>query len=91
MQYITLTIAIFAAALAFVDLCFIVTRHDMVSERFANLALKVAELEKAQKEDKPYLDMSARWDEGINNMMEYQLRGYGLNTDFLKKDGDSDG
>ena len=91
MQYITLTIALFALLVAVLDLCFNFARREENVERLASLALKVAELEKAQGNAENYPDMSKRWEDGLNNMMEYSLKGYGLNTDFLKKDGDADG
>lgn len=92
MAYLTLTLAIFAAFTGSAAFFLVIIWKGSTDDKLASMALKMVELQKQlEAEERQPFDPAAKWDEGLNNMMEYTLKGYGLNTDFLKKDGDVDG
>lgn len=92
MAVLTLTAALSALLLALVGFYFALILRERTASQLASLAQEVAELKKAREEDEKQAEQAgAAWEEGLNNMMAYTLKGYGLNTDFLKQEGDVDG
>ena len=92
MAVLTLTLALFAAFTAGAAFFLTILWKGSTDDKMASMSLKLVELEKQAKEvDRAAFDPSAKLEEGLNNIMEYTLKGYGLNTEFLKKDGDVDG
>ena len=82
MAILALALAVCALCVSVVGLVLLLLWADRFSARLANLALNTVKREAEKEPDRP--DPSAVWEEGINNMLDYQLKNYGLKTDFLR-------
>ena len=92
MELLTLILSLTAIFMAAAGIYLVLRYRETTDSEMANLALHVAEQKKEFDEREEQERKSAQaWDEGINNMMSYTLKGYGLNTDFLSKEESRDG
>lgn len=91
MDIFALAVALFAVAGVFIVVSVGLLWREQMLSHISSLAKEVAELKKTQEEDRlEARNAGALWEEGINNMMAFNPKNYGLNTDFLTTDGDSE-
>ena len=92
MQILNLCVGLLALALAIYDLVFMRRQDQTLRDMLASLALTVTKLKQEQtEEEQQKKDAGKAWEEAINNLMSYELKGYGLNLDFLQKEDETNG
>ena len=92
MQILNLCVGLLALALAIYDLVFMRRLDQTLRDMLASLALTVTKLKQEQTEEEQQKKEAGKaWEEGINNLMNYELKGYGLNLDFLQKEDETNG
>lgn len=92
MQILTLCIGLLALFLTVENMVCLFRFRSKATDLLSKLTLAVSELKKArEEEEQSNRDAGKAWEEGINNLMNYELQGYGLNLDFLQKEDELNG
>jgi hypothetical protein len=92
MQILNICVGLLALALAIYDLVSLHRLDKSLKDMLASLALTVTKLKQEQtEEEQQKKDAGKAWEEAINNLMSYELKGYGLNLDFLQKEDETNG
>lgn len=89
MDVLTLVVALLALMLSICCLFLLLLERSRSISRIANMAAGIVALKKERDEAESEKGKAGEmWQKGIDGIMAYELKNYGLNVDFLKTTGD---
>ena len=92
MQILSLFIGLLALFVSVENMIYLFRFRSRVADMLTSIAKTVAKLgEEREAEPERPNDAGKVWEEAINNLMSYELKGYGLNLEFLQKEDELNG